>query len=192
VISYLRGRVLRFDSDTVTVDVQGVGYEVFVSTSTLSQLLPSEAVELFIFTNVKEDALQLFGFISEQEKKLFLSLTSVNGIGPKLALSILSGASIDQILNWIESGDAKALTSLPKVGKKTAEQMILSLKGQLVFVERKAAVRAPVKSEVSSALINLGFRPSDVERVVEELGPDIDVEKGVRLGLQALTKENRR
>ena len=109
-----------------------------------------------------------------------------------MAIKILSGASLGQLLEMIEAGDVKALSGLPKVGKKTAEQLVLTLKGKLVFSDegssaknKKAAVKP--KSEVVSALVNLGFRLQDVEKVVEDMPPDLDLQSGIRQGLAALT-----
>jgi Holliday junction DNA helicase RuvA len=148
---------------------------------------------------LREDAISLFGFSSQFEKRMFLSLVKVNGVGPKMATKILSGASLEQISNWIEMGDVKALSSLPKVGKKTAEQMILSLKGKLVLSpdEPSAAKKVPTfnaaprfygpRAEILSALVNLGFRAQDAERVVSDFPEDIDLQAGIRQGLHSLS-----
>lgn len=192
MISFLKGRKIFEDAENVTIDVNGVGYEVTCSQTTRSQIESLNEIELFIYTNVREDAITLFGFKTAMEKHLFLTLIKVNGVGPKMAISILSGAPVDKILLMIESEDVKALTQLPKVGKKTAEQLILSLKGKLPKLEAngitvsKKSFGGP-RHEVLSALVNLGFRLQDVEKVVEEFKVDIEVEEGVRRGLQALS-----
>lgn len=194
MISSLRGKILDHDPEGgVTVDVNGVGYEVQCSTNSLDEILSQIAVkpevQLLIQTFVREDAISLFGFATATEKQMFTSLVKVNGVGPKMAIKILSGATLNQLAAMIESGDVKALSSLPKVGKKTAEQLVLTLKGKLVFSEdtpmRKAANKP--RSEVVSALVNLGFRLQDVEKVVEDMPPDLDVQAGVRRGLAALS-----
>lgn len=192
MIGYLRGQLLEVSTETALVDVQGVGYEVVCSAHSLEDLQPDLGKELilWIHTHVREDALQLFGFIQKEEKNLFLSLLKVNGVGPKMAMTMLSGARPQQIYQMIEAGDAKALSQLPKVGKKTAEQIILTLKGKLVFVESHQSPRSIVQSEVTSALLNLGFKSQLVDQFVASLPKDIELEDAVKLGLQSLTGRN--
>lgn len=199
MIGFLSGTILDRAEDGLLLDVNGVGYELTCSSNTLGDTAMSNDVRLFVHTAVREDAITLFGFSTALEKRLFLSLLKVNGIGPKMASRILSGASLDQITSMIESGDVKGLSNLPKVGKKTAEQLVLTLKGKLVMEPEQAkpsgakskAVPAPrftgVRGDVLSALVNLGFRLQDAERVVGELPEEIDVQSGVRQGLQALS-----
>lgn len=195
MISYLRGKILGIDPETITLDVNGVGYEVAVSAISKEKLAAQERVELFVYTAVREDAITLFGFQSSSEKHLFMTLIKVNGVGPKLAMNILSGAPVERILQMIEAEDVKALTQLPKVGKKTAEQLILSLKGKLPQIE-SASVKTSnarvgfvgVKSEILSALMNLGFKSPDIEAVVQGLSSEIDFEEGVRKSLASLAQ----
>ena len=193
MIGYLKGILVEVGVDTALIDVGGVGYEILASANTLSDLqaLLSKEIIVWIHTHVREDAFQLFGFHSKEEKNLFLSLLKVNGVGPKMALSILSGGRVEQIHEMVESGNAKALSGLPKVGKKTAEQIILTLKGKLVLIEpttsnakKKGATSHP---EITSALLNLGFKPQAVEQFVATLPASSDVEDGVRRGLAALS-----
>jgi Holliday junction DNA helicase RuvA len=206
MIAQLKGFITEVTPESAILDVNGVGYEVVCSLNTLAELQadlmggagattkPSKPVLIQTYTHVREDILQLFGFASKTEKQLFTTLLKVNGIGPKMAINILSGASVDQLMTMIESEDVKALSKLPKVGKKTAEQMILALKGKLVIHEtegKKAASKAgPQLSlsqrEISSALVNLGFRPVDVEKVVSQMPNHIDLQEGIRQGLSAL------
>ncbi len=188
MIGFLKGTIEAVESDSALIEVQGVGYEVFGSQNTLQELSPGEASFLHIYTHVREDQLVLFGFTSKNEKQLFLSLLKVNGIGTKMAIQILSGAPLNKIIGYISESDIKGLTSLPKVGKKTAEQMILSLKGKLVFDTTGPIQKSPIKEEVQSALVNLGFRAQDVEKVVQDMDSKISVEEGVRVGLQILSK----
>ncbi|MBK9323568.1 MAG: Holliday junction branch migration protein RuvA [Bdellovibrionaceae bacterium] len=193
MIGYLKGQLVEISPEAALLDVGGVGYEVLGSANTLSDLQSyyGKEVILWVHTHVREDAFQLFGFVSKEEKNLFLSLLKVNGVGPKMALSILSGCRVEQLCNMIEGGDAKALSTLPKVGKKTAEQIILTLKGKLVLLEKNEGgvkKKAPqVHTEITSALLNLGYKPLAVEQFVSSLPKDFDVEEGVRKGLAALS-----
>lgn len=190
MIAFLRGRLMSVSLDSAVVDVQGVGYEALAPASTLDFLREhlGQEVQLWIYTHVREDALQLFGFSAAAEKEIFLSLLKVNGVGPKMALSILSGASLDRIISFIEAGDAKALSSLPKVGKKTAEQIILTLQGKLVRVEKSTKKKSGNLEQIQFALINLGFKPQNVEDFVGDLPAETSVEEGVRRGLNSLSK----
>lgn len=191
MIGRIQGTLVETTQDSVLVEVQGVGYEVHphARASIELQAQLGQTVLLWIYTHVREDALQLFGFLTVEEKNLFLQLLKVNGVGPKLAQNILSGATSSEITDWIESGDAKALSKIPKVGKKTAEQIILTLQGKLVRVE------APVKQqqskifrEIQFALTNLGFKTAVVEEFLTTLPEQIEVEEGIRLGLSQLSQ----
>ena len=182
----MRGSPIARGEESFTLDVKGVGYEVFCSKLTLENVSEQKELSIFVYTHVRQDIIQLFGFSSMLEKKLFLSLNKVNGVGPKMAISILSGAPTNRIVEMIESSNVKGLTQLPKVGNKKAEQIILSLKGQLV-VDRVIEANLTGHSEIVSALVHLGFRISDVEAVANKMPGNIGVQEGVRLGLAALT-----
>jgi holliday junction DNA helicase RuvA len=187
VIAFLQGQVMLGDGETIILNVRGVGYELSVSSHTLEKVSAMSVAQVWVHTHVREDALQLFGFITKSEKELFLSLLKVNGIGPKVAMRILSAAPIDTILQLIESGDAKGLSGLPKVGKKTAEQIILQLKGKLAFTgDSQPAAGFVARADITSALVNLGFKIQDVEKVVTQMPPETDFQDGVRLGLSSL------
>jgi holliday junction DNA helicase RuvA len=209
VIGYLRGKIIERAEEAVTLDVNGVGYELQCSSTTLMNLtemsVSQEAVQVWVQTYIREDAISLFGFATTLEKKMFLSLIKVNGVGPKMAIKILSAARIEQLAAMIDAGDVRALSSLPKVGKKTAEQLILSLKGKLVLDEtEKPSSKMPtgrgasanpalsakfsgVRADVLSALVNLGFRFQEVEKVVADMPEEIELQQGVRKGLQVLS-----
>lgn len=195
MIASLRGLCSEIENETALIDVGGIGYEIFASASTLGELQNhlKKPVQIFIYTHVREDQLSLFGFFSKAEKTLFLSLLKVNGIGPKVALNILSGASYERIYEFIENGDAKALSSLPRVGKKTAEQIVLTLKGQLVRVDSEgrgqgSSKNSQLQQQLSFALVNLGFKSTHVESFITNLPADIDFEEGVRRGLAQLSQ----
>ena len=192
MIGFLDGTVFDASNDHFILNVNGVGYDISSSAQTLADVhvLIGQTLKVWIHSHVREDAFQLFGFLTKPEKEFFLQLLKVNGVGPKMALSIMSGARVTQIQDWIENSDAKALSSLPKVGKKTAEQIILSLQGKLVRVESKSK-GAPKVSEthrqISSALVNLGFKNQSVDQFIFSLEDTITLEDGVRQGLQKLT-----
>lgn len=193
MIGFLKGNCISIDNESVIVEANGVGYEVYCSLNTLSEISEStlsSTLVFWIYTHVREDQLQLYGFLTKEEKNLFLSLLKVNGVGPKSALSILSGAQYNQLVEMIETGDAKALSQLPKVGKKTAEQIILSLQGKLVRIEEKKKTKSPVTNhaQISSALLNLGFKSQIIEEYLAELPDSTPVEEGIRKALTQLSQ----
>lgn len=191
MIGRIQGTLIEANSDSVIVDVQGVGYEVFPHARAFVELQSQlgEQILLWIYTHVREDALQLFGFLSVDEKNLFLQLLKVNGVGPKLAQNILSGGAAAEITNWIESGDAKALSKIPKLGKKTAEQIILTLQGKLVRIEtEQKPLRSKAFKEIHFALTNLGFKSVVVEEFLMTISEEMEVEEAIRLGLSQLSQ----
>lgn len=216
MIGFLRGQVVSqigLSEEGLTLDVNGVGYELTCSTNTLDDVASLRAavdeIHLWVHTHVREDALTLFGFSTALERNMFNSLLKVNGVGPKMAIKILSGARLSGLVEMIDAGDVGALSKLPKVGKKTAEQLILTLKGKLVMNEGAGKLSSQVLSSkgretkpeqtralnrfdepraaVLSALLHLGFRFVDAERVVGDLPEGVELEVGVRQGLQALS-----
>ena len=170
MIAYLRGTLLEKHPNQVILDVQGVGYDVIIPVSTFSSLPDAGGpVQLRIHTHVREDALQLFGFSSAQEKTVFERLISVSGIGPKLGITILSGLAVGDLITAIRAGQIDILVRIPGVGKKTAERMVLELRDKLEGVGGIAQVATSSAAEslsdtdqdVLSALMNLGCsRPS--------------------------------
>lgn len=188
MIGYLEGILFDKGLDHAILLVQGVGYEVHIPATDLEEIKVGSTIALWIYTNVREDALQLFGFRRIEGKNLFLSLLKVNGVGPKSALNILSAAPFRSIIGMIESEDAKALSQLPKIGKKTAEQIILTLKGKLVFADPSVRqMDFTHKKEITSALVNLGFKLIEVENVINQMDPQVSFEDGVRKGLSTLS-----
>jgi holliday junction DNA helicase RuvA len=184
MISFLQGQLIPQNEDTVIVNVRGVGYEVWVSNQTMATLAGLTQVQVWIHTHVREDILQLFGFVQKAEKDLFLSLVKVNGIGPKVAMKILSGAPLNSIVQMIEDSDVRGLSKLPKVGKKTAEQIILELKGKLALgSEQTPKLGFAARADIISALVNLGFKLQDVEKTVDQFDPLTEFEDGVKRGL---------
>ncbi len=172
MIAQLAGVLRSRSPEEVVVDVGGVGYQVFVSLQSYATLPPEgSAVELLTYTHVREDALQLFGFGDRSERSLFLLLKEVSGIGPRLALNVLSGMPAPDLRHALAEGDLVALTRIPGVGKKLAERMVVELREKVkVLVEEKPRPRGDARglaAEAASALVNLGFRAPDAERAVE-------------------------
>lgn len=169
MIAHLRGRLLTKEPNRVTLDVNGVGYEVTIPVSTFTGLpAMGQEVALFIHTHVREDALALFGFLRGTEKQLFEKLIAISGIGPKLAITILSGMSAEFLVTAIRGGDSAMLTKIPGIGKKTAERMVIELRDKLdAFAAAPAAAAASmVETDVLSALVNLGYQRPLAEKAV--------------------------
>jgi Holliday junction DNA helicase RuvA len=177
MISHLRGTLLEKHPNQVVVDVQGVGYEVTIPVSAYSSLPETGAeVRLHIHTHVREDALALFGFLSASDKALFEKLIGVSGIGPKLAVTALSGMAAPELAGAIRSGAIEQLVRIPGVGKKTAERMILELRDKLDLTGIPARTDAtaaksafnPVEEDVVSALMNFGAARAAAEAAVNK------------------------
>lgn len=196
MIGYLIGTIFDVNSDHVILNVNGVGYEISATAQTLndSQMLIGQNISFWIYSHVREDAFNLFGFLTKPEKDFFTQLLKVNGIGPKSALTVLSGAHYQIIQKWIEDGDAKTLSTLPKIGKKTAEQIVLTLQGKLVLIDQKNTNKIKVRNEnhrqIFSALVNLGFKSQLVDEFIATVDFESTIENGVRLGLQKLSGQN--
>jgi holliday junction DNA helicase RuvA len=206
MIATLTGRVFSKGFDRAVVDVAGVGYEVILSTDNVARM-PEKGEDAFFYihTNVREDAITLFGFLEEQEKELFLILKTVSGIGPKLALAMLSGLRVGEICQAISNGDIKRLTTLPGVGKRTAERICVDLKEKVTHLisgtvsiqggsSAVVAVAGSAAADAISALMNLGY-PDGVARgalgkVKKQLGEEDfntqKVEVLIREALRAL------
>ena len=173
MIAHLRGRVLRKAPQEVVVDVAGVGYRIAIPVSTFYRVgEEGDEVSLRIHTHVREDTLALFGFISAAEQQVFERLIAVAGVGPRLALGILSGIEVGEFATALRSNDLARLTRIPGVGKKTAERLVLELKDKMpAVVVGEAGATAPAtaspKDDLLSALGNLGYSRPEVERAVD-------------------------
>jgi Holliday junction DNA helicase RuvA len=171
MIAHLRGKLLSKHPNQAIVETGGVGYDVTISVPTFSDLpaLGSE-VALHIHTHVREDALALYGFLRSSEKLLFEKLITVSGIGPKLAITILSGMAADEMVGAIRGNDVAKLTRIPGIGRKTAERMVLELRDKLPEVGPATAVAMPAVSateeDVLSALVNLGYQRAAAEKAL--------------------------
>jgi Holliday junction DNA helicase RuvA len=166
MIGSLRGIVLSRRPDNVIIDINGVGYQVNVPLNILANL-PEEGKEvyLYIYTHVREDALQLFGFTSENEKKIFTVLLGISGIGPKMALNILSGLSYEDFLTALDTEDVAMLCRIPGLGKKTAHRLILELREKLPAV---TAIKDRIFEDTLSALVNLGYKKNIAQEFLEK------------------------
>jgi holliday junction DNA helicase RuvA len=204
MIAYLSGKLLEKEANSVIVEVNGIGYEVAIPLSTFYELgeIGSD-VELRIYTYVREDTLSLFGFKTQREKELFLKLISVSGIGAKSGIGILSGMSADEIINAIRSNNLMRLNSIPGIGKKTAERIVIELRDKIntitagVAEPSKATDSGPAPSgnevydDAVSALVNLGYQRAAAEKSINQAmqeGTEMSVQKLLRRSLQLLAK----
>jgi len=171
MIAHLRGTLLAKHPNQAIVETHGVGYDVTISVPTFSEMPAAGSdVALHIHTHVREDALSLYGFLRLAEKHLFEKLLTVSGIGPKLAITILSGMPVDEMVNSIRGGDVARLTRIPGIGKKTAERMVLELRDKLPAgtgaAEVSVTAATPVEEDVVSALVNLGYQRAAAEKAL--------------------------
>lgn len=188
MIAFLKGTVKEVSEDVIILDVNGVGYEVYSSSKTLKNILISEVAELWIYTHVREDSLKFFGFSSVLEKKLFLAFIGINGVGPKMALALLSAApSLRELLEMIEEEDINSLVQLPRVGRKSAQQIILALKGQLKegWLEHSEG-QLKARKSLTTALLNLGFRASEIRSALDQVKMGQNMEEELKQALSYL------
>ncbi len=200
MIAFLRGRVLNKQPNVLIVDVQGVGYEVHVPLSTYYDVGDTGAdVALRIYTHVREEAFHLYGFLTTIEQQLFERLIAISGIGPKLAVVVLSGIEPRDLIGAVQRGDIARLTGIPGVGRKTAERMILELKDRLaqLDVATDAGERVPaapgerLRDDVLSALQNLGYHRSLAEKAVDSMLSSVSepsFEQALRAALRELMR----
>jgi holliday junction DNA helicase RuvA len=193
MIGSLRGKLIDKRPNQVLVDVGGVGYQVQIPLSTFAGLgaLDAEA-SLLIHTHVREDQITLYGFVTAREKQCFELLISASGVGPALALKILSGMSIEELVPAIRKADLAQLVKIPGVGRKTAERIVVELRDKLVVIDvpetGKRATRSQLEDDVASALVNLGYDGKSVEHAIEKsrAAGGADFEKLLRASLQIL------
>jgi Holliday junction DNA helicase RuvA len=190
VIARLSGRLLETGDGWAIVDTGGVGYQVHVSSLTLATFpARGEGVALRIHTHVREDALDLYGFATEDEEAVFRALIDVKGVGPRAAVNILSGIEARELAQAVAAGDVVRLTKVPGVGKKTAERLVVELKDKLVALARaggtaKAAPGADALEQLRAALENLGYKPPQAEAAAEALRDEAEGK-----GLDVLLRE---
>ena len=203
MIAQIRGRLASKEPHRVVVDVNGVGYQIFIPLSTYYQL-PDVPAEVFLHTHthVREDALQLFGFHTRDEQTLFELLRGVSGIGPRLATNILSGISVEELVPALSEGNHTRLRAVPGVGKKLAERLVVELRekvGTGALLQPPAAPASPTPAmdraldDVVSALVNLGCNRKEAIKAAEaarqDLGPAADFEKLIKATLRALSDQ---
>ena len=199
MIAYLRGQIFEKQPNRIIVDVSGVGYDVLVPLSTFYGLGDAGSeIALRIHTHVREEALALYGFATRLEQDLFERLIGISGIGPKLALAVLSGIEPAELIRAIERGDVARLTGIPGVGKKTSERIVLELKDRLPRLQPAlaatgaVAVESPaLRDDVLSALMNLGYHRPLAEKAVDaavKAVPDGDFERTLRQALRELAR----
>jgi holliday junction DNA helicase RuvA len=193
MIGRLKGRLLRSKPNEVTVDVHGIGFLVSIPFSTYSSIAHLEEADLFIHTHVREDQIRLFGFSSEQEKDLFEILLHISGIGPSIALSILSGIDAERLYDAVFSGNSASLVKIPGIGKSKAEKLIFELKR--IFEKRGISERprsaGTITIDAIEALITLGFNETLASRAVEKVyreNPDTPLEILVKKALGILSE----
>lgn len=206
MIAHLNGTLLAKQATSVILDVGGVGYEVTIPLSTFFELEEAGAsIQLRIYTHVREDALQLFGFKTARERELFQRLISVSGIGPKLGITMLSGMNADEIITSIRTNNLARLTSIPGVGKKTAERLVIELRDKITALsspaleeefasgsaQSAAASEDAMRDDALSALLNFGYQKAAAEKAITSAmqeGGDISVEAILRRSLRQLAK----
>ena len=200
MIALVRGTLAYKSIDHVIIDVGGVGYRLSIPLSTFYSLPETGEVSLFTHTHVREDALLLFGFLSIEEKDLFIILIGISGVGPKLAVNILSHIPVGDLKRAIAEGDIKRLSGLPGIGKKTAERLVLELKDKVGPIDELPAssdttsvagsTTSTLMNDVISALVNLGYKENMARKVLEnmELAPDLTMEDALKGALKILVR----
>ncbi|HVQ55679.1 MAG TPA: Holliday junction branch migration protein RuvA [Pyrinomonadaceae bacterium] len=204
MIAFLSGKLLEKTANSVIVDVAGVGYEVLIPLSTFYEIgdVGSE-IQLRIYTHVREDAIQLFGFKTNRERDLYLKLISVQGVGAKSGITMLSGMSADEIIDAIRKDNLTKLTAIPGVGRKTAERLVVELRDKVGEIAMAATAGDASTStpgatggddafdDALSALLNLGYQRNAAEKAVQQVrrdGVEANVQKILRASLQKLAK----
>lgn len=205
MIVSLRGHILQVNFETLWLEVSGVTYEVHMSATALQRgfdlFQKKESCMIYTHVQYREDSQTLYGFWSADERELFLDLMKVNGVGAKLALNILGAGSVEDIKNWVITGNKKALIQIPRLGRKVTEQIFLTLQSkwqtryQIQSVRATAAMAPPryegVLGQIRSTLMNLGFKGEDIDVALKNLPQDLDFEEGLRLALQRLNRFRR-
>ena len=190
MIVHLSGKLIFKDPSYVVIDVQGVGYKVYISLNTYN-ILPDINNDVYLLTyfNVTEKSQDLFGFNENNEKELFTMLISVSGIGPKIAINLLSFVKPDDFKQRLISGEVEMLTSLPGIGPKTARRLIVELKEKFIKIDKNDLPidnNSNLDSDALNALLNLGFRSKDIIKALNKIDDDCSLEEKIKLALKEL------
>jgi Holliday junction DNA helicase RuvA len=171
MIGHLKGKIISSKPTQILLDVNGVGYKVGISINTFEKIVDKAEVSLFIHTHVKEDSISLFGFFTESEKEMFELLISISGTGPKIALGLLSGISVESLKEAIEEGNVSRIIAVPGIGRKTAERLVLELRSKVEDISggEFTKTQPSIKSEAMSALTTLGYNAKVAEKAVRDL-----------------------
>jgi holliday junction DNA helicase RuvA len=192
MIGFLSGKIILSKPTQLLLDVNGVGYLVNISINTFEQITGKETASLFIHTNVKEDSISLYGFFSEAEKEMFELLISITGIGPKLAVCILSGIQVDELKHAIQSANVSRIVAVPGIGRKTAERLVLELKTKVEQIKgEEKEISFNIKNEAVAALTTLGYNSKLSEKIVRDIlnsEPAITLEDLIKKSLGNLNK----
>lgn len=192
MIGRIHGTLITISAPKLLIDCHGVGYEVDVPMSTLYQLpAVGQVITLLTHFHVREDQQQLFGFATEAERNAFRSLIKISGVGARTALAVLSGMSVGELIQAITTQDPGALVRVPGIGKKTAERLLLELKGKLapdLGIAQNASGQPDTTSEVIQALVSLGYSDKEAHLAVRQIPADASVSDGIKIALKSLSK----
>lgn len=192
MIGRIQGTLISISAPKLLIDCNGLGYEVDVPMSTLYQLpATGQSITLLTHFHVREDQQQLFGFASEAERQAFRSLIKISGVGARTALAVLSGMSVNELIQAIAVQEPGALTRIPGIGKKTAERLLLELKGKLapdLGAGSGSATQLDAASEIIQALLTLGYSDKEARLAVQQIPKDTTVSDGIKLALKSLSK----
>jgi Holliday junction DNA helicase RuvA len=185
MIARIKGVISEKLDSSVVIELNGIGYEILVPANTLLSVNEGDEHLLYIAENIKEDEYSLFGFPTRDARQIYYKLTSVNGVGPKAAMSILSAHSADDVQNAILSDDVNLFSSVSGIGKKTAQRIILDLKGKLVEVEK---IEADESDQAYQALISLGYSAKDAQTVLKDIDSNLSTQERIKLALKGAKK----
>jgi len=192
MIGRIQGTLIRVTAPKLLIDCNGLGYEVDVPMSTLYQLPPiGQKLTLLTHFHVREDQQQLFGFATDAERDAFRSLIKISGVGARTALAVLSGMSVNELVQAIAIQEPGALTRIPGIGKKTAERLLLELKGKLapeLGIDQSQPTKTDTSSEIIQALLALGYSDKEARLAVRQIPVDTNVSDGIKLALKSLSK----
>lgn len=185
MIARISGEIAEKLENGIVIDLNGLGYEIIIPSNFLVGLQEGQKILLYIAENIKEDEYSLFGFPTREARQIYYKLTSVNGVGPKAAMSILSAQSSEDVQNAILTDDVNLFSNVSGIGKKTAQRIILDLKGKLIEVER---VQSDESDHAYQALISLGYSAKDAQSVLKEIDPSLSTQERIKLALKGVKK----